>query len=111
MNIRNINASEAKQLIDENKNNSEFVIMDVRTPEEYNAAKLKNSINYDIYGRDFVNKISELDKNKIYFIYCHSGNRSFMAANIMLKLGFQNVYNLENGIIEWDNLNYPLVFQ
>jgi rhodanese-related sulfurtransferase len=46
-------------------------------------------------------EIEKLDKNKTYYVYCRSGNRSFHAGNFMLQAGFQKVYNLEPGIIGW----------
>jgi rhodanese-related sulfurtransferase len=55
----------------------------------------------DIYKPDFVTGIEKLDRSKSYYVYCHSGSRSYAAANQMIQMGFQNVYNLESGIVSW----------
>ena len=45
--------------------------------------------------------IQKLDKNKNYYVYCHSGVRSVQACQIMKSFGFENLYNLLGGISEW----------
>ncbi|MCF7569214.1 rhodanese-like domain-containing protein [Sabulilitoribacter arenilitoris] len=79
------------------------VIIDVRTDDEVSEGIIANAIHIDIYkGQEFVNEIEELDKNKSYYVYCRSGNRSGQACSIMSQLGFENAYNLEGGILEWE---------
>ncbi len=77
------------------------VVIDVRTPQEFNAGHIPNSILIDIYHPTFQSKIKELDKNKNYYIYCRSGHRSYHAGNFMLQMGFENVHHLEKGILSW----------
>lgn len=79
------------------------VIIDVRTDNEVADGIIANAIHLDIYKRqDFIDKIEALDKNKNYYVYCRSGNRSGQACNIMSELGFSKAYNLEGGILEWE---------
>ena len=79
------------------------VIIDVRTENEVADGIIQKAIHIDIYkGQEFVNEIEELDKDKNYYVYCRSGNRSGQACNIMDQLGFENAYNLEGGILEWE---------
>jgi len=79
------------------------VIIDVRTDDEVADGIIKNAIHIDIYkGQEFINEIEELNKDKNYYIYCRSGNRSGQACQIMGQLGFENTYNLEGGILEWE---------
>ncbi|OEJ99046.1 rhodanese [Flavivirga aquatica] len=79
------------------------IVLDVRTDAEVAEGVIKNAIHIDIYkGQDFINEIEELDKSKSYYVYCRSGNRSGQACNIMEELGFENAYNLEGGILEWE---------
>jgi len=78
------------------------VLIDVRTPEEFNGGHLENSINIDIMGGSFPQQINELDKNKNYYIYCRSGGRSASACGAMASWGFSELNNLGNGIIGWD---------
>ena len=64
-------------------------ILDVRTIEEVEDGYIPNSTNIDIYlGQEFINEVEKLDKNKNYYIYCRSGNRSGQACAIMNSLGF-----------------------
>lgn len=78
------------------------VVLDVRTDDEVAEGIIKNAINIDIYkGQEFINAIEELDKSKNYYVYCRSGNRSGQACAIMEQLGFENAYNLEGGMLEW----------
>ncbi len=85
------------------KNDDNAVILDVRTEDEVADGIIENAIHIDIYkGQGFINELEELDKNKNYYVYCRSGNRSGQACNIMEQLGFDNAYNLEGGILEWE---------
>ncbi|MCC5942884.1 MAG: rhodanese-like domain-containing protein [Balneolaceae bacterium] len=71
------------------------VVLDVRTSDEYNAGHLKiTDAQYDFLNGDFQNQIVNLEKDKTYYLYCRSGNRSGQAARIMQKEGFENVYNV-----------------
>ncbi len=78
------------------------VVLDVRTKAEVAEGIIPNAINIDIYqGQDFIFDLEELDKEKNYYVYCRSGNRSAQACAIMNQLGFENAYNLLGGITEW----------
>jgi len=78
------------------------VILDVRTEEEWNDGIIPNAINIDIYkGQGFIYAVEELDKSKNYYVYCKAGGRSEQACNIMNQLGFENTYNLIGGIMQW----------
>ncbi len=99
--IENITPEEAYISIQENKNNPNFVILDVRTPEEFLSEYIENAVNLDYYSDTFRNDLDKLDINKTYFIYCRSGRRSENALNIMKELDFGEVYNILGGIIKW----------
>jgi rhodanese-related sulfurtransferase len=78
------------------------VILDVRTPEEFNSGKIPNAINIDIYkGQGFIYMVDELDKSKNFYVYCRSGARSGQACSVMNQMGISNAYNLLGGIMEW----------
>lgn len=79
------------------------IILDVRTEEEFDSGIIANAINIDIYeGPGFIAKLEALNKSKNYYVYCRSGARSAKACEVMESLGFENAYNLQGGIIEWD---------
>jgi len=99
--FENITVQEAKQLIADQQGNEAFTVLDVRTPGEYNADHLANAYQRNFYDMDFSEQLDALNKNRIYLIYCQSGNRSGQAFTIMQTLGFTEVYNMLGGISSW----------
>lgn len=89
--------------------NSGVVVLDVRTPGEFAAGHIKGAVNIDVESADFDGNIAKLDKATEYDVYCHSGRRSGIATQKMVKAGFKKVFNLDGGIIVWQNAGYPLV--
>ena len=77
------------------------VLLDVRTLMEHQMERIPNSILIDINNPMFIQEVEKLNKKKNYYVYCRSGNRSFHAGNYMLKVGFEEVYHLQPGIIGW----------
>lgn len=75
-----------KEIMKEN----EYVIIDVRTKEEYDESHIKDAINIPY---DEINENIEIEKDKIIFVYCKSGNRSNIAYNTLNNLGYV-VYDL-----------------
>ncbi|WP_425237945.1 rhodanese-like domain-containing protein [Ulvibacterium sp.] len=85
------------------ENDDNAFILDVRTPEEVEEGYIPNAVNIDIYlGQEFVDELEKLDKEKNYYVYCRSGNRSRQACAILNSIGIENAYNLEGGILEWE---------
>ena len=71
------------------------VVIDVRTQEEYEEGHLvKTDKLLDFTNGEFQDSLSDLDKDKTYYLYCRTGNRSGQAARIMKSQGFENVYNV-----------------
>ena len=84
------------------KGDDNSVILDVRTPDEYEEKHIPNSLLIDVKdAQNFVAEIEKLNKSKSYYVYCKAGGRSMMACNIMEQMGFSDVSNLEGGITEW----------
>ena len=81
--------------------NAGAVIIDVRTPEEFEGGKIAEAININVMDPYFAIEIASLDKQKIYFVYCRSGARSGQACALMASKGYE-VYNLAGGIMNWD---------
>jgi len=94
-----LDVTEVSQLMQEGK---EIVLIDVRTPQEYEQGHLEGSELMNIYDADFESRIKELDKDKEYVVYCRSGGRSGKAASMMEKLGFTNIHNMKGGILAWN---------
>ena len=107
--LEDIGVQEAFELIQRNQGNTDFIIIDVRTPQEFNEGYIENAVNIDFYSETFKEDLDKLDKNKTYFIYCRSGNRSGRAMPIMKELGFKEVYNLSAGIKDWIAEGLPVL--
>lgn len=79
---------------------SDYIILDVRTPEEFRERRIPNSINVpnETIGKS---DISELpDKDQLIFVYCRSGRRSKEAAQKLCALGYTNIVEF-GGINDW----------
>lgn len=78
-----------------------YIILDVRTPGEFNSGHIKGAINIDVNQNDVYTKIDKLDKNAKYIVYCRTQNRSQVVGNYMISKGFKEVYKMQDGIVGW----------
>ncbi|HNM97641.1 MAG TPA: rhodanese-like domain-containing protein [Marmoricola sp.] len=85
------------------------VILDVRTPAEYDAGHLPNAVNLDVSSPEFASGLVGLDPNVPYAVYCRSGNRSATATAAMKAAGFLKVYDLAGGIQAWESAGGEVV--
>ena len=106
--VATIKPPEAMKLIQNLKGNLSFIILDVRTPEEYQQGHIEGAINLNYYDSNFKKQLSELSKSKIYLVYCYSGARSSKVVDMMKRLKFTSVYNLYGGIMNWEKYKFPL---
>ena len=84
----------------EMKNNKKTVVVDVRSAREFSSGKIPGAVNIDLMSADFNTRIAVLEKDKTYLVYCHSGNRSAQACNLIASRGLKCA-NLSGGIINW----------
>lgn len=103
-----ITPQEAYDLIQDNEHNEDFIIIDVRTLTEFQSGHLQDAILIDFYQDTFREELDELEKDKTYLIYCRTGRRTGETMVIMEELGFSHVYNMLDGITEWNNLGLPI---
>jgi thioredoxin 1 len=101
---RHINAIEFSTLI--GKGNG--IILDVRTPGEFARGHIENSTLISTTDPQFAKKVNLLQKDKPIYVYCLTGSRSNAVANYMARNGFTNVYNLQRGIMEWQQRGLPI---
>jgi sulfur-carrier protein adenylyltransferase/sulfurtransferase len=92
----NITVEELKRM---SENNDNFLLLDVRTPEEHIESNMGGVL---IPLSELEDRFSELDKNKLIVVYCRSGGRSYEAMRFLINQGFSSVYNLTGGILEWE---------
>ena len=107
--IEDITLEEAFALMEDNRYDENFVIIDVRTPEEYADGHIEKAINMDYYSETFADELDQLDKGKTYLIYSRTDHRSGEALDMMAELGFREVYNMLGGIVQWEEVNLPTV--
>ena len=93
----NITAEEAKQIMDTEEG---YIILDVRTQEEYDAGHIPGAIV--ISHEEITEKAEEVltDKEQLILVYCRSGRRSKIAAEALVELGYTNIKEF-GGIIDW----------
>ncbi len=107
--IHNLFAPAAQALIQENQSNPAFVILDVRTPAEYGQGHIAGAKLLNYKSPRFSAGLDQLDKSKTYLVYCRTGNRSGRALRLMKTKGFDKIYHLSAGIMDWASHNLPLV--
>ena len=93
-----INYNEYLELSKKNK----FQLIDVRTNDEFNTNRLRNAINIDFYDSLFLKKFKKFNKEDNILLYCRSGRRSLIGAEILVKNGYKKTYDLKGGIISID---------
>lgn len=103
----NIDPWKCQELIEKNKDNPDFIILDVRGPGEHAQGHVKDSILIELQSPDFKTRLEELDKDKTYLIYCRSGMRSTKAAKIMEDMDFSNIYTMKGGFKNWSACGLP----
>ena len=99
--VQEVTSQEAFDLMQENHGNPDFVILDVRTSQEFHNGHIEGALSIDVNLPSFSEELEQLDRNATYLVYCRSGNRSRTALAIMEDLGFTSIYHLTNGITEW----------
>lgn len=88
--------------------NGDYMLLDIRTLEEYNAGHLTNARQIDYYQtQSFSQYLNTLDKNAKYLIYCRSGSRTSNALALMKQKGFTQVWDLSGGFNAWTAQGLP----
>ena len=83
-------------------------ILDVRTPDEFESEHIDNAKNVNWNSDDFEAKAASYDKSKPVFVYCLSGGRSKKAAAKLKELGFDTVYELDGGFLNWNEEGFGI---
>ena len=78
-----------------------YTILDVRTPEEFEEGHIQGAQNINVKDDTFMIAIQKLSPSDTLLVYCRSGRRSLYAAQVMVSLGFQKIYDLEGGFLNW----------
>jgi rhodanese-related sulfurtransferase len=97
-NYKDVNATEAKVLVEQNK---EIVVLDIRTPKEYNAGHIDGALNINYSADNFKEELAKLDKSATYIVHCKSGGRSGRSMSTLEALGFENIVHMDDGFDGW----------
>ena len=102
--ITHVDAQQAQKLIADKK----VIVLDIRTPGEFNTGRIAGAKNIDFQAPDFEQRIEGLDKSKSYLVHCASGGRSTHSLMVFKKHQFQSVYHLDGGIKAWQKAGLPV---
>jgi rhodanese-related sulfurtransferase len=84
---------------------AEHFLLDVRTPEEFASGHIAGAINIAVDALE--QHLSEVPKDQPVIVYCHSGNRSAQATQILQNAGYSQIYDL-GGVVQWQQAGYAL---
>ena len=98
----------ALELMDRNRGDADFLILDVRTPGEFRRGYIEGAVLLDYYEPDFRARFAALDRAATILTYCRSGNRSSHVMALADELGFKRVFDLRGGILAWKREGLPL---
>lgn len=77
------------------------LLVDVREPFEANIADLPDHGQLRIPSGQFAQRYDEVDRDAEVVIYCRSGARSARATQLLINAGYERVFNLEGGVLQW----------
>jgi len=89
-------------------NQNGFELIDVRCSKEFSRYHIKGAININVMDLKFVKGIRKFLRSGKYIIYGQGNSRSQRAFDVMKKMGFQEVYMMSGGLLEWELLEYPV---
>ena len=103
--FRQVSMDEAISMMEKESN---YIILDVRTPEEFSEKHIPNAINIpnETIGSEDIQELP--DKDQLILVYCRSGNRSKQASGKLAELGYTNIVEI-GGINDWtgDTVSEP----
>ena len=105
---KNLSCKKAHQIIFVENNAEKLLVIDVRSPHSYDKGHIKDAINIDVEGDDYLEQFEKLDRQRQYLVYCRCGNDSDIALRIMKRLGFTNIFHLYQGLDTWKEKNLPI---
>ena len=89
---------------------TDYILVDVRTAEEYESGHIQDAVNFDFYSESFQNDILTLDKSSSIILYCRTQNRSTKTANYLKENGYNEISVIAGGITSWVKNGNDLVY-
>jgi len=78
------------------------IICDVRIADEFGDSYIDGAKNLDVLAEGYEKALDSLNKKSAYFLYCRTGSRSKTVMETMKENGFEKVFDLEGGIMQWE---------
>ncbi len=103
-----IEPKEVFTVLEKHRDNPDFVILDVRTPKEYEEGHIENAYLLNFRSGSFEDELGKMDKTKKYFVYCRTGRRSRKAVELMKENGYSEAHNVIGGIDKWKRNRLPV---
>lgn len=100
---RNVTSADTRKIIEQKKN---VYLLDVRTPGEYQQARLKGSVLIPI--NEIERRLNEVPRNRPVVVFCAVGSRSNLVAGFLASKGYREVYNMQDGLMGWYRNGYPV---
>ena len=105
--FNNVSVSEAQYMMSEQNNSKVDFVLDVRTGEEYARSHIKNAVLIPIMI--LTEKMHEIQMGQSILVYCHNGNRSKTACELLTSKGHKYVFNMLGGIESWIEKGFEVV--
>ncbi len=105
--FNNVSVSEAEYMMNEQNNNKVDFVLDVRTGEEYARSHIKDAVLIPIMI--LTEKMHEIEMGQSILVYCHNGNRSKVACELLTSRGHKYVFNMLGGLESWIEKGYEVV--
>ncbi len=96
--VRDVDPHQAAQVLEDRK---DVLVLDIRTPREWQAGMIPGAIGINRYDREFQNLIDALPRDRPLLLYCRTGSRSRGVLQMLVQKGFNQIFHLESGIHAW----------
>ena len=103
-----LDPAEAVAFMERPEGREDFLVLDVRTAEEFRQGHIGGARWLDYYAPDFAERFARLDRNATILLYCRSGNRTSRVSDLAHRLGFTRIFDLRGGILAWSRAGLPL---
>ena len=98
--VTNVPVSVAKELLNEGG----YIFLDVRTAKEFKMGHIPGAVHIERGLLEFMINKQIPDKNAQIVVYCKVGERGSLAAQTLVRMGYKNVINIEDGWVSWENV-------
>ncbi|MEO8513575.1 MAG: rhodanese-like domain-containing protein [Ignavibacteria bacterium] len=103
-----VTVQEASNFISNHIGDSQVILLDIRSKNEFDSLSIDNSVNLDFSRPDFPEMTEKLDKDRRYIIIDENGKRSAMAFELMKEQRFTKIHYIIGGMDEWVKFNLPV---